>query len=71
MLKLNDDKLEFIFFRMHQQLKKIQTILIASGSTLMAPVDYVRNLGFFMDKLEKSPSHQQNNLKEPSYRSET
>ena len=57
MLKLNNDKLKFILFRMHKQLKKIQTKQIAIGSTLVAPVDYVRNLGFFMDKLLKNHYH--------------
>ena len=57
MLKLNDDKSECIFFGMHQQLKKIQTKPIAIISTLVAPVDYVKNLGFFMDKLFKNHRH--------------
>ena len=57
MLKLKDDKLEFILFGMHQQLKKIQTKPIAIGSTLMAPVDCIRNLGFLYGKILKNHHH--------------
>ena len=62
-LKLNENKSEFILFGMHQQLRKIQTKPIATGSILVAPVDYIRNLDFYGQMFEKSPSHQQNSLR--------
>ena len=64
MLKLNDDYSEFFLFGIHQQLKKIQTKPIAIGITLVATVDYVRNLDFVMDKFLKNPYHiNKNNLR--------
>ena len=57
MLKLNDDKTEFIIFGTHQQLKKIDHITISIGSENIVPIEHVRNLGFFMDKLCKNTMH--------------
>ena len=51
MLKLNDDKMEFIIFGAHQQLKKMDHITIGIGNENMLPIEHVRNLGFSMDKL--------------------
>ena len=57
MLKSNDDKTEFIIFGTRQQLAKVQEITIAIGDTIIQPVEYVRNLGFFMDNLIKNDIH--------------
>ena len=57
MLKLNDDKTEFIIFGTHQQLAKISDITITIESTKIHPVEKVRNLGYYMDKLLKNMAH--------------
>ena len=57
MLKLNDDKTEFIIFGTHQQLKKIDHITIRIDSENIVPIEHVRNLGFLMDKLCKNTMH--------------
>ena len=57
MLKLNDEKTEFIFFGTCQQLTKISDINIIIGSTKIQPIEEVRNLGYFMDKLLKNSVH--------------
>ena len=59
LLKLNDDKTEFILFGTRQQLSKLNTIpvLIAIGDTTVHPVEMVRNLGYIMDKLLKNTAH--------------
>ena len=57
MLKLNDEKTEFIIFGTHQQLKKIDHITIRIGSENIEPAEHVRNLGFLMDKLSKNTKH--------------
>ena len=54
MLKLGDDKAEFIIFGTCHQLAKISDITITIGSTKIHPVDEVRNLGYCMDKLLKN-----------------
>ena len=54
-LKLNDDKMEFINFGTHQQLKKMDNITIWIGN--IVPIKHVRNLGFFVDKLLKNTMH--------------
>ena len=56
LLKLNDDKTEFILFGTYQQLAKLNDIVvsIAIGDTKVLPVDSVHNLGYFMDKLLKT-----------------
>ena len=57
MLKLNDEKTEFIIFRTHQQLAKISDISIKVGSMKIQPVEEVRNLGYFMDRFLKNSVH--------------
>ena len=57
MLKLNEEKTEFIIFGTHQKLKKLQNITIRIGNTNIIPVDHVRNLGFIMDKFCKNIRH--------------
>ena len=59
LLKLNDDKTEFILFGTYQQLAKLKDIdvLIAISNTKVLPVDLVHNLGYFMDKLLKNSVH--------------
>ena len=53
MLKL-DDKTEFIIFGTRQQLKKVTNIQLCIENTEVVPVETVRNLGFFRDKLLKN-----------------
>ena len=59
LLKLNDDKTEFILFGSRQQLSKLDTIpvSIAISDTMVHPVEMVRNLGYIMDKLLKNTAH--------------
>ena len=57
MLKLNDDRTEFINFGTCQQLAKISDITITIGSTKIHSVEEVRNLGYCMDKILKNMAH--------------
>ena len=57
MLKLNDEKTEFITFVSCQQLANISDINITIGLTKIQPVEEVRNPGYFMDKLLKNNMH--------------
>ena len=57
MLKLNEEKTEFIIFGTHQQLKKIQNITIRIGSANIIPPDHIRNLGLMMDMFCKNTRH--------------
>ena len=57
MLKLNDDKTKFIILGTRQQLAKLSDVSIRIGSTTVLPVDYVCNLGFFLDRLLKNSNH--------------
>ena len=57
MLKLNDDKTEFIILGTRQQLTKLSDVSIRIGSTTVLPVDYVCNLGFFLDRFLKNSNH--------------
>ena len=57
MLKLNDEKTEFIIFGTHQQLKKIDNITIRIGSKNIISAEHVRNLGFLMYKFCKNTKH--------------
>ena len=50
-------KNEFIIFGTQQQLATISEITITIGSTKMHPVEEVRNLGYYMDKLLKNMAH--------------
>ena len=61
MLKLNDDKTEFIILGTRQQLAKLSDVSIRIENTTVLPVDYVCNLGFFLKKLLKN-SNQVNRL---------
>ena len=57
MLKLNDDKPEFIILGTRQQLAKLSDVSIRIGNTTVLPVDYMCNLGFFLDRLLKNSNH--------------
>ena len=59
MLKLNDEKTEFIMFGTNHQLKKMESIStrIAIGNTNVLSVDHVCNLGFLMDNTLKNQFH--------------
>ena len=57
MLKLNDEKTEFIIFWTCQQLAKISDISIKVGSMNIQPVEEERNLGYFMDRFLKNSMH--------------
>ena len=57
MLKLNDDKIEFIILGTRQQLAKLSDVSIRIGSTTVLPVDYVCNLGLFLNSLLKNSNH--------------
>ena len=56
-LKLNDSKTEVIMFGTHQNITKVKTKQICVGDTLVEIVEYVRNLGYYMDKELKSKIH--------------
>ena len=49
MLKLNDDKTEFIIFGIYQQLAKVSELSIKSGSEPIPLIEHVRELGYQMD----------------------
>ena len=53
LLKLNGDKMEFIIFGSSQQLKKINNIEIRVDEAESFAVEFIRNLGYFMDFLMK------------------
>ena len=57
MLKLNDDKIEFIVLGTSSQLAKVGEIPIVIGNTKVLSVDQVCNLGFFMDNLLRNHHH--------------
>ena len=57
MLKLNDDKMEFIVFGTCQQIFKMNAISVHVGDNLVSPVNWVCNLGYFMDKWLKNTIH--------------
>ena len=57
MLKLNDEKTEFIIFWTHQQLAKISDISIKAGSMKIQQVEEVRNVGYFIDRFLKNSVH--------------
>ena len=54
MLKLNDDKTEFIIFRNHQQLKKMDHITIGISNKNIIPIEHVRNLGSLLISSSKT-----------------
>ena len=57
LLKLNDEKTDFIILGTQQQLQKIGHINLQIGEDLVTPVDMVCNLGFFIDKYLKNKDH--------------
>ena len=57
MLKLNDDKMDFIMFVTHQQLLKTNAISVHVGGNLVDTVSCICSLGNFMDKWLKNTSH--------------
>ena len=57
MLKLNKDKTEFIIFGTNQKPAKATNIFIKISSEDIKPVDCVRNLWYFMDKVLKNANH--------------
>ena len=57
LLKLNNDKTEFILMGTQQQLSKLDNTSLHIGSDTIKPTDHVRNLGFIMDSLLKNGSH--------------
>ena len=57
MLKLNEDKTEFIILCSQQQLAKLSDMPLRIGNTTVLPVDYVYNLGFFLNRLLKNSNH--------------
>ena len=57
LLKLNNDKMEFILMGTWQQLSKLDNISLHIGSDTIKPTDHVRNLGFVMDSLLKNAAH--------------
>ena len=60
LLKLNDDKTEFILTGTHQQFDKVSDPKIHIGTNMLYPVKAVENLGFHQDsELKKHHSHQQ------------
>ena len=57
LLKLNEDKTEFIIFGTRQQLEKVNMIAIKIGTETITPTDMVCNLGYFIDKHIKNSQH--------------
>ena len=57
MLKLNDAKTEFFILDTRQQLAKLSDVSIKIGNTTVLPVDYVCNLGFFLNRVLKNNNH--------------
>ena len=59
MLKLNNDKTEFIMFGTKHQLKKMESAstMIGIGNTKVLLVNHICNLGFFMDNTLKDQFH--------------
>ena len=68
MLKLNDDKTEFIMFGTNHQLRKSDSVStrIAIGNTNVLSVNHVHNLGFLMDNTLKN-QFQINKLTSPTF----
>ena len=55
LLKLNDEKTEFIMIGTRQQLSRAGNVVIQIGDGMIHPTNAVRNLGFFYDKYRKTP----------------
>ena len=56
-LKLNDSKTEFIVFGVHQQLSKVQDIIVTLEDDAIHETPVVRNLGMFFNKELKHTAH--------------
>ena len=57
LLKLNDEKTEFIMIGTRQQLARAGNAVIQIGDDILQPTNAVRNLGFFYDKYKKNTRH--------------
>ena len=57
LLKLNDEKMEFIMISIRQQLARAGNAEIQIGDDMIQPTNAVRNLGFFYDKYMKNTTH--------------
>ena len=57
LLTLNYDKTEFLVFGTKQQLRKIDNITIQVGSETISPIEFLQNLGYFLDTLMKNAHH--------------
>ena len=57
MLKLNDDKTEFLVIGTKQQLSKVGDLSIQIGQDKINSSAYVRNLGFYFDQNMKNTAH--------------
>ena len=57
LLKLNNNKTEFILMGTQQQLSKLDNTSLHISSDTIKPTDHVRNLGFIMASLLKNGSH--------------
>ena len=66
-LKLNDGKTDFILFGSKHMLDKLSDIHINIGSSTIAPVKQVRNLGFIMDASMTLSSHISSIVKSASF----
>ena len=57
MLKLNNDKTEFLVIRTKQQLSKVGDLSIQIGQDKINSSAYVRNLGFYFNQNMKNTAH--------------
>ena len=57
LLKLNDDKAEFIMISTRHQLATAGKAEIQIEDDMIQPTNFVRNLGFFYDKYMKNTTH--------------
>ena len=57
MLKLNDDKTEFLVIRTKQQLSKVEDLSIQIGQDKINGSAYMRNLGFYFNQNMKNTAH--------------
>ena len=57
MLKLNDDKTEFLVIRTKQQLSKVGDLSIQIGQDKINSSAYMRNLGFYFHQNMKNTAH--------------
>ena len=57
LLKLNDEKTEFIMIGTRQQLARAGNVVIQIGDDMIHPTNAVRNLGVFYDKYMKNTTH--------------